>query len=119
LPFKCNLQRYTEEGLHRHRAHAYEITHALQDCLEDVLWVLEAVLTAAAGVAAAAAAADKPAAAAAAAVFTCLHAWTPAGVTLSELATERPGLLRAMLHGALAGGWNSDSGVCAAAVGLD
>jgi hypothetical protein len=121
------LAAAAEEGLHRPRAHAYEITQAMQDCLEDVLWVLEAVLTNAATAASAAAAADNDAphhpaaavaAAAAAATFKCLHMWCPAGITLSELATDRPGLLQAMVHGALRGGWGGDAGVCVAATEL-
>ena len=105
------LTAAAEEGLHRHRAHSYEINLAMQDCLEDVLWVLEAVLTASAAAATEAAAA----AAAAAATFKCLHVWMPAGVTLSEMATDRPGMLRAVLHGALGGGWGGAATVCAAA----
>jgi hypothetical protein len=34
------LHAAAEEGLHRPRAHAYEITEAMQECLEDVLWVM-------------------------------------------------------------------------------
>ena len=76
-----------EEGLHRPRAHASATTHAMQDALEDVLWVLEAILTSCGSSAAAASDVNGNDSVVimtlVSSAFTCLRTWHPAGVTLS------------------------------------
>ena len=107
-----------EEGLHRPRAHASATTRAMQDALEDVLWVLEAILTSC-GEAAAASDVNgnefSVVVALVSSAFTCLRTWHPAGVTLSELFADRGALFNALVLGAVGGAWGGDARVVRAA----
>ena len=102
------LAAAAEESLHRPRAHDRDVVAATRDALEDVLWVLDAVLSA-----------PSPTVVshdARAAAFACLDAWIPAGVTLSELRTERPGALAALVAAATRDGQQTATNALAALI---
>ena len=67
-----------EEALHRSKSHPHDVTEAMQEALDDVTWTLQAVVCDG----------NVPDQARADA-FTALRLWIPAGVTASELATDR------------------------------
>ena len=81
-----------EEALHRSKSHPHDVTEAMQEALDDVTWTLQAVVCDS----------NVPDQARADA-FTALRLWIPAGVTASELATDRSRLFDAVVEFAVGG----------------
>ena len=102
------LAAAAEESLHGIRARDRDVVAAMQDALEDVLWVLDAVLSAPSP--------EIVSHAARAAAFACLDAWIPAGVVLSELRERHPGAFAAVVAAATRDGDPTAASVVASLV---